>query len=67
MSDPKNEKAKDEKAGKEAEPKSSPREGRTIVKLTHAYQSNNAGEVCGFPNEVAAQLIERKHAVKHKP
>jgi hypothetical protein len=59
MSDPK---TKQEPETKQ-EPKT--REAKTIVKLIHHYQSNNAGEVCGFPPEVAAQLIERKHAVAH--
>ena len=62
MSDTRNEKAK---PVVEEQPKAA-REKRTIVRLLHPYQSNNAGEVCGFPPEVAAQLIERKHAVPHK-
>ena len=33
-----------------------------VVRLLKAYQSNNAGELCGFPEEKAALLIKRGYA-----
>lgn len=36
--------------------------GLHVVKLNKRFLTNHAGEVCGFSPEIAAELVEKKHA-----
>ena len=41
--------------------------GKHVVKLKVRFEQHNAGEVCGFEEEVARQLVAKSYAEHHLP
>jgi hypothetical protein len=41
--------------------------GKHVVKLKVRFEQHNVGEVCGFEEEVARQLVSKNYAEHHLP